>query len=223
MDPEFWLKRWREGATGFHMTRVTPLLAKYWHTLGLAPSTRVLVPLCGKSLDMAWLASQGHSVLGIELAPIAVEEFFAEQALRPTQHTTSQGMHYVAGQIEILCGDIFDVEPATLATCAAAYDRAALVALPPEMRARYVQHVYGSLAPEYRGMLLTLEYEQSRMEGPPFSVPRDEVLDLFAGHGKATEQDRLNIIDKEPKFAARGLESLDSVTWRLDDDRRVAP
>ncbi len=216
MNPEFWLQRWREGATGFHMNRVTPLLPKYWPSLGLSASTRVLVPLCGKSLDMAWLAAQGHSVLGVELSPVAVEQFFSEQKLTPVRHDTSMGTHYVAEGIEIICGDIFKVEAATLASCSAVYDRAALVALPAEMRSRYVGHVYTGLASGFRGMLLTLEYEQALMEGPPFSVAADEVQTLFLGHATAQETDRLNIIDKEPKFAARGLQRLDSVTWRLD-------
>lgn len=216
MTPDFWLKRWREGATGFHMNRVTPLLPKYWPSLGLSASARVLVPLCGKSLDMTWLAAQGHPVLGVELSPLAVEQFFDEQQLSPAEHDSPMGRHYVAEGIEIICGDIFDVDEATLASCSAVYDRAALVALPPDMRGRYVRHVYGGLAPGYRGLLLTLEYEQALMEGPPFSVAADEVQALYAGHARAQEADRLDIIDKEPKFASRGLRRLDSVTWRLE-------
>lgn len=198
------------------MTRVTPLLTKYWPSLELPIGSRVLVPLCGKSLDMVWLAAQGYQVLGVELAPVAVEQFFEEQGLKPEQHDSAIGRHYVAGQIEIICGDIFDLAPPTLASCGAAYDRGALVALPPAMRIRYVNHVYRQLEPAYRGMLLTLEYDQSAMEGPPFSVPGMEVQSLFSEHTRASVLDRMDIIDKEPKFAQRGLKSLDSVAWRLD-------
>ena len=197
------------------MTKVTPLLIKHWPALELPASTRVLVPLCGKSLDMVWLAEEGHHVLGIELAPIAVEQFFSEQGLRPTEHVSDMGRHYVAGNIEIICGDIFNVDAETLSTCGAAFDRAALVALPEELRRRYTTHVYGNLARDYRGMLLTLEYEQSRMQGPPFSIPEAEVLSLFRGHTEATTLDRMDILSKEPKFRERGLESLMSVAWRL--------
>lgn len=219
MDPEFWLKRWQEGATGFHLNRVTPLLAKYWPALGIAAGARVLVPLCGKSLDMTWLAAQGHAVLGIELAPLAVEQFFEEQNLRAAEHDSPLGRHYVAGQIEIICGDIFNLDAATLGSCAGVYDRGALVALPPEMRQRYVQHVYGALAPDYRGMLLTLEYDQAVMEGPPFSVPEPEIHALFGAHTQASPLNRMDILDKEPKFAERGLKTLESVAWRLDGRR----
>lgn len=220
MDAEFWLERWQAGATGFHMTRVTPLLTKHWASLALPPSARVLVPLCGKSLDMMWLAAQGHQVLGVELAPLAVEQFFSEQGLRPSEHQSSLGRHYIAGQIEIIQGDIFDLDTATLASCSGVYDRGALVALPPAMRERYAAHVYGSLAPAYRGVLLTLDYDQSAMEGPPFSVPEKEVRTLFSPHTQVSMLDHMDIIDKEPKFAARGLQALESVAWRLDGQRK---
>lgn len=216
MDADFWLKRWQEGATGFHMTRVTPLLAKFWPQLGVPAGSRVLVPLCGKSLDMVWLASQGHDVLGVELSPLAVEQFFTEQNLEPAVHESPLGKHYVAGRIEILCGDIFQLDEVTLAACQGAYDRGALVALPPSMRAKYIDHVYGKLADDYRGLLLTLEYNQYAMEGPPFSVEAAEIKQHFAPHSSATQLARMDILEKEPKFAERGLKSLDSVTWRLE-------
>lgn len=216
MEPDFWLKRWQEGATGFHMTRVSPLLTKYWPALQLPAGSRVLVPLCGKSLDMVWLAAQGYAVLGVELSPAAVSQFFSEQGLEAVQHESPLGRHYVSGAIEIICADIFKVDTDTLASCRGVYDRGALVALPASMRPDYVNHVYTALAPDYRGLLLTLEYEQSAMEGPPFSICTAEVHRLFETHSAVTALARMDIIHKEPKFAQRGLTALDSVTWRLD-------
>ncbi|MYN12901.1 thiopurine S-methyltransferase [Pusillimonas sp. TS35] len=215
METEFWLERWREGRTHFHMERVTPLLQKYWPLLGLPPGCKVLVPLCGKSLDMVWLADQGHSVLGIELSPIAVERFFEENALTPVITESALGRHYKSGRIEILCGDIFDLDADILGGCAGAYDRAALVALPADMRQRYVGHVYGQLAPGYRGLLLTLNYDQLRMEGPPFAVDEAEVRELYAPHTDVRLLDQRDIIDKEPKFKDRGLEHLDTLVFEL--------
>ena len=78
MDPAFWHSRWQEGRIGFHQDRPTPLLVEHWTSLGLAQGSRVFVPLCGKSLDMAWLASQGHRVLGVELSAMAVRAFYEE-------------------------------------------------------------------------------------------------------------------------------------------------
>ncbi|MCC2596953.1 thiopurine S-methyltransferase [Pusillimonas sp. MFBS29] len=219
MEADFWLARWREEQTGFHQQRVTPLLMKYWPALELAPGCRVLVPLCGKSLDMIWLAEQGHQVLGIELAQQPIEQFFAENNLQPTVHETPEGTHYRGGNIELICGDIFGITAQTLATCQGAYDRAALVALPPDMRRRYATHVYGQLAPDYRGLLLTLDYEQNEMDGPPFAVCDTEVQGLYAGHSHARLIDQRSILEKEPKFKERGLTRLDTLVYRLEADR----
>ncbi len=219
MKADFWLQRWRDGQIHFHQPRVTPLLQKYWPTLNVPAGSRVLVPLCGKSLDMLWLAEQNLQVLGIELSQLAVEQFFTENSLQAEIHSSALGTHYTAGRIEIVCGDIFKLDAATLAGCTGVYDRAALIALPPEMRPHYVQHVYGQLSDQYRGLLLTLDYVQEQMDGPPFSVPDAEVLRLFAAHTEATILDRRDILDKEPKFSARGVTALDTVTYRLQRSR----
>ncbi|OYV46586.1 MAG: thiopurine S-methyltransferase, partial [Burkholderiales bacterium 21-58-4] len=141
MEADFWLQRWREGQTRFHQGRVMPLLQKYWPGLSLPANSRVLVPLAGKSLDIIWLAEQGHHVLAVELSALAIEQFFTENNLHPSSRDTPLGRHFVAGRIEVICGDIFALDAATLADCAGFYDRAALIALPPAMRQRYVRHV----------------------------------------------------------------------------------
>ncbi|WP_238914266.1 thiopurine S-methyltransferase [Achromobacter insolitus] len=215
MDAEFWLERWREGRTHFHQARVTPLLQKYWPTLGVPKDGRVLVPLCGKSLDMVWIAAQGHSVLGVELSQLAVEQFFEENELKPLTHVSVYGKHYVAGSIEIICGDIFKLDAQLLSHCVGAYDRAALVALPDAMRADYVRHVYGNLSPTYQGLLITLDYPQEEMPGPPFSVVDSEVQAIYAGVSPARIIDRRDILEKEPKFLAAGVSRLDTVVYHL--------
>lgn len=215
MEAQFWLERWREGRTHFHQERVTPLLQKYWPQLALPAGSTVLVPLCGKSLDMLWLAQQGHRVLGVELSELAITQFFSQNQLMPAIHESAQGRHYVAGNIELVCGDIFLLEDATLAACAGAYDRAALIALPPDMRARYVAEIYGRLPPQARSLLITLEYDQQKMDGPPFSVAEEEVQRLYAPHSETVAIDRRDILEKEPKFLERGLTALDTVVYRL--------
>ncbi|ARP77617.1 thiopurine S-methyltransferase [Bordetella genomosp. 6] len=216
MDADFWLDRWREGRTHFHQTRVTPLLQKYWPTLEVPAGSQVLVPLAGKSLDMVWLAGQGLRVLGVELSQLAVEQFFDENGLRPEVHESAQGRHYVAGNLELICGDVFALEDATLAACAGVYDRAALVALPGPMRKRYAREVYGRLGRGCRGILITLDYPQDQMEGPPFSVDDAEVQALYADHTEARLIDRRDILDKEPKFNQRGVARLDTLVYRLE-------
>ena len=215
MDTDFWLQRWEQGQTGFHQSRVMPLLQKHWPGLGLPAGSRVLVPLAGKTLDVAWLAEQGHAVLAVELSPIAVEQFFAEHGLRPEILPTPHGTLYRAGSIEFLCGDIFDLDAETLAGCAACYDRAALIALPPALRARYARHVYGQLPVGCRALLLTLDYPQAEMDGPPFSVPESEVQALYGDRWRIERLETRDVLAQEPKFAARGLSRMQTGVFRL--------
>ncbi|WP_397473859.1 thiopurine S-methyltransferase [Pusillimonas sp.] len=219
MDAEFWLGRWREGRTHFHQDQVMPLLCKHWPGLQIATGSRVLVPLCGKSLDMPWLVSQGFRVLGVELSSLAVEQFFAEHGLKPVTHESSQGRHYVAGDLELICGDIFNLDAQTLASCQGVYDRAALIALPADMRQAYVDHVYNHLPEGCEGLLITLDYPQEQMDGPPFSVPEKEVQALFTARTRASEIERRDILRDEEKFLRSGVQRLDTVVYRLQTGR----
>lgn len=212
MPPEFWLQRWREGRTAFHRGDVMPLLEKHWPTLGLARGSRVFVPLAGKSLDMVWLAAQGHRVLGIELSPIAVEQFFAEHGLETSRHDSPLGTHRVTGDIELIQGDVFALDAAALADCAGAYDRAALIALPTAMRERYVEEVYGRLPVGCQVLLITLEYPQHEKNGPPFGVDEAEVRRLYAPRWEIDVLERRDVLAAEPDF---GVSALTTAVYRL--------
>lgn len=179
MEKEDWLARWREGHTGWHQGEVTPLLLQHWAALRVPPGARVLVPLCGKTLDLQWLAGQGHEVLGVELSELAVQQFFAEAGLQPERRIAPYGVHYRAGRVEVIVGDVFGVPAPVLASCTAVYDRAALIALAPAQRRPYADAVYGRLPTGSPGLLISLEYAQDLMAGPPFSVPETEVRELF--------------------------------------------
>lgn len=214
MDGAFWLDRWKRGQIGFHQDKVLPLLAKHWPALELADSSRVLVPLCGKSLDMLWLAEQGHEVLGIELSSLAVQHFFEEAGLQAERFGSHLGEHYRAGAIEIICGDAFAFGPEDLVGIDAVYDRAALIALPPSLRQVYADSIYRGLPSGCRGLLITLEYDQAQMEGPPFSVPQSEVETLL--HVCTPELlERRDLLPHEPDFRARGLTALDTAVYAL--------
>ena len=216
MELEFWLERWREARTGFHQDAPTPLLLKHWSALGAAPGSRVFVPLAGKSLDMAWFASQGYRVLGAELSPLAVAQFFECQGVEPSVEAAADGIHHVAGPIELVQGDVFALDADAVASCTAVFDRAALIALPPEMRERYVREVYGKLPSGCRGLLITLEYPQQEKAGPPFSVNEPEVRALFASGWHATVLDRQNILAQQPGFQTEGVTALETVAYRLE-------
>ena len=163
----FWQQRWREGRIGFHQDRVTPLLEEYWDAVDVPAGGMVFVPLAGKSLDMLWLAARGYRVLGVEFSPLAVEQFFSEHQ-PDADHAASRsyGTHYSAGEIELICGDAFALDADILGTCAGVYDRAALIALPADMRERYARPLYARLPTGCRGLLVTLEYPPAREAGP---------------------------------------------------------
>ncbi|MFC5695962.1 thiopurine S-methyltransferase [Pseudomonas sp. GCM10022186] len=215
MDEQFWQARWAENQIGFHQREANPYLARYWPQLGLPRGCQVLVPLCGKSLDMVWLAGQGHRVLGVELAERAVEDFFAEQGLTP--EISQQGVLrcYRAGPIEILQGDFFALTAADVAGCRALYDRAALIALPPAMRDDYVAHLQRILPPHCDGLMITLDYQQARLEGPPFAVPEAEVRRHLEAGWEVEMLERNDVLEKNWKFASRGLDSLHEPVFRL--------
>lgn len=215
MDTDFWLTRWTLGQTGFHQSRVMPLLQKHWPTLSLPTDSRVLVPLAGKSLDVAWLADQGHRVLAVELSPLAVEQFFADHQLTPTIRDVPQGRLYQTDGIDFLCGDIFDLDAASLASCQACYDRAALIALPLDLRIRYVAHVYGQLPIGCQTLLLTLDYPQTEMDGPPFALSDAEVRRHYGARWQINTLETRDILSREPKFAERGLTRMETRVYRL--------
>ena len=208
MEKQFWLQRWRDGKTGFHSDAVQPLLAKYWPSLQLPAGQRVFVPLAGKSRDMLWLAEQGYRVLGVEISPLAVEQFFYENDLLPATHDSPAGRHHVCGSIELICGDVFDLDAGILSSCSAVYDRAALIALPPDIRARYADHLSGKLPAECRMLLVTVDYMQDEMEGPPFAVDRNAVDALYAADWSVELLERRDILSDEERFADYGVSSL---------------
>jgi len=215
MQPDFWHDRWREGRIGFHQDKPTPLLLEHWPALGVAPGTKVFVPLAGKSLDLAWFAAQGHRVLGVELSQLAVEQFFAEHGLEPARRTSRYGTHYEAGGTELICGDVFGLDAEALAGCDAVFDRAALIALPPDLRRRYVRDLHARLPQGCRGLLVTLEYPQHQKDGPPFSVAEAEVREAYGRDWEVGVLERRDILAQQPLFAEEGVTALETVVYRL--------
>lgn len=215
MDPDFWCQRWHEGRIGFHQQRVTPLLEEYWDKVDVPAGGQVFVPLAGKSLDLPWLAARGHRVLGVELSQLAIEQFFTENNLVPTMQASVCGMRYIAGEIELVCGDAFALGADALADCTGVYDRAALIALPPLMRKQYATDLYSRLPTGCRGLLITLEYPQGDKQGPPFSVTEDQVHALYARDWTVDLLERRDILATQPGFIADGVTSLQTVAYRL--------
>ncbi|MHB8912962.1 MAG: thiopurine S-methyltransferase [Lysobacter sp.] len=215
-DAQFWHDRWREGRIGFHQETVTPWLPKLWPSLALPAGSRVFVPLAGKSLDLVWLRAQGHRVLGVELSRLAVEQFFAENDLHPATRESRYGTHYSADGIELICGDAFALDAEALADCDGVFDRAALIALPTELRQRYVGKLYARLPSGCRGLLVTLEYPQAEKDGPPFSVDEAEVRALYERDWTVSVLGRADILASQPRFVEEGMTALATAVYRLD-------
>jgi thiopurine S-methyltransferase len=208
MDKEFWLERWVRDEIAFHQDAFNPHLRRHWPRLNAAHDARVFVPLCGKSLDMRWLREQGYAVLGVELSAIAVEAFFGENRETPRRFEDARFKHAVADEIHLLCGDFFDLAQDDLKDVGAVYDRASLVALPPSLRARYVEHLLNLLPSKTPILLLSFDYPQAEMQGPPFAVSAEEVKALYAPRAKVDLIEQLDALENFPRFRERGLSRL---------------
>jgi thiopurine S-methyltransferase len=215
MQQEFWHKRWERNQIGFHLSEVNPYLLRLWPRLELAQGSRVLVPLCGKSLDLVWLASCGHQVQGIELSEKAVTDFFSDQQLEPQISQRGAFTVYQVGLIELWCGDFFALTAEDVAECAALYDRAALIALPPPMREQYAAHLNRILPSGCEGLLITLDYDQMQMAGPPFAVVDAEARSLLGDHWQLRVEEERDILGESWKFLQGGVTSLDERVYRL--------
>ncbi len=181
MDATFWHQRWEKMEIGFHLNEANPLLMRHFKTLSLAAGSRVFLPLCGKTLDIAWLLANGYQVAGAELSEIAIQQLFDSLGVQPTVTQAGNLKRYSAQDIDIFVGDIFDLSGSLLDEVDATYDRAALVALPKGMREEYTAHLRAIThnAPQ---LLICFEYDQSLVDGPPFSISNQEVHHHYQAH-----------------------------------------
>ena len=215
MDEEFWLDRWKHDRIGFHQEDVNRALMAHAPEMPWPDGGRIFVPLCGKSEDMIWLRDHGQHVVGVELSSIACRAFFDEHDEEYELRDAGRHRLYVADEIEIFCGDFFELEPERIGSVDGVYDRAALVALPREMRGRYAEHMAKLVPPGVAVLMQTMEYEQDDMEGPPFSVHEDEVRALYDAAFEVEEIEAGEWEDAPEKFAARGLAHLRECCWQL--------
>lgn len=193
MNAEFWHSRWQEKRIGFNQSAVNPLLINYFKQLNLPAGSLVFVPLCGKSIDMAWLAAQGYDVVGVELVETAVQEFFTEQNISPTvhQYLDNPAIKYYQGQlsgqtITLWVADIFALTTEDIGSVNAVYDKAALIALPADMRVQYSAQMYqlSANAPQF---IITLTYDQSKKAGPPFSISSEQIQQYYGDNYHISE------------------------------------
>jgi thiopurine S-methyltransferase len=212
MNNEFWLKRWQENRIGFHKAGVNPLLEEFLPQVLPKPG-RTLVPLCGKSQDMAWLVAHGHQVVGVDISEIAARAFSSEQGI-PLKVSNEPPFTVFRGErFAYYVGDFFNFKP-DRGKFDFIYDRAGLIALAPNTRSAYVRQLKSLLAPGGVMLLISLEYDSKKMDGPPFTVPESEVRKLFIDF-RVEKLHEHDCIDEEARFKERGLDWMKEIVYRI--------
>jgi len=211
MEASFWHQKWERGEIAFHESEANPFLVTHFEKLNLAKDSRVFLPLCGKTRDFAWLLTFGYRVVGAELSKLAAEELFKELGLEPKISIEGKLTRYSAKDIDILVGDVFDLSTEDIGAISAIYDRAALVALPSDIRERYTYHLMNisGTAPQ---LLITYEYDQRLMDGPPFSVTENEVKRHYGAAYRLRPVESKNVVG-----GLKGQVAATEIVWLLQD------
>jgi thiopurine S-methyltransferase len=215
MEPDFWHERWARGEIGFHQHDFNSHMQQFAGLLGIGPGAHVLVPLCGKSLDMLWLLNQGYRVIGVELSKRAIEDFFTENSLEHRVGNVSGASVFRRERLEIYCADFLNFDLSEIPPVDAVYDRASLVALPEAMRQAYAERLSSLVPAGVKSLLVTLDYPQEEMCGPPFSVSHDEVEALYGEHSDIERIWSEDCLANEPRFKKKGLTRLDEQVYLL--------
>ena len=210
-----WLERWQKDHIGFHEGSVNTHLEKHISGFNLNPGDRVFMPLCGKAHDIAWLAMQGFEVIGVEIAGMAIEAFFSEFNMQYQQFQSDRFIMRKSDNIILFEGDYFDLQSEDIAGCKLVYDRAALIAIDESNRMRYSAHMRAITPDDCDMLLVTLDYDQAQMAGPPFSVSQEEVIQHYRSEYKIELLENIEVVDEQPRWRKQGLTSLMESSYRL--------
>ncbi|MGI2065707.1 thiopurine S-methyltransferase [Shewanella sp. MF08487] len=215
MEPSFWHEKWNLQHIGFHQQDINPFLVQYWQELSLPADAQVFVPLCGKSLDMCFLAEQGHQVIGCELNELAVQQFFTDNQLELTQTAVGEHQHYQTEQISVYQGDIFTLPKTITQEVTAFYDRAALIAWPENMRVHYAKQLANLLPCGSIGLLVTLDYPQAALNGPPFAVSPTWVEQHLSDDFDIEVLASQDVLAENPRFTKKAVPWLNEAAYLL--------
>jgi len=216
MDADFWHSRWQEQRIGFHQKEINSYLKEIWPDLKRPKGSLVFVPLSGKSVDMLWLADEGHKIIGVELSSIAVADFFTENDIDVTIDKSINDLElWYSTDISLYAGDFFNLTAEQLSSIDAIYDRASLIALPKEMRPDYADHLTKITPKNTPVLLITMEYHDSEMNGPPFSVNEKELYALFEKGFSISKIKEIDALQSSPNLKKRGLTKMVEKCWLL--------
>ena len=215
MNTDYWLESWKQNKIGFHQHEINGHLSSFWKQLNAEDQSQVFVPLCGKSLDLLWLHQQGHHVIGAEISAIAIRDFFVENKLIFNSRQQNDLQVWESEHLTILQDDFFKLTAHQLLDVVGVFDRAALVALPIKLRQKYAQHLKNILSEKAKILLIAFEYDQSKMEGPPFAVHEAEIHELYGDSYEIKLLLSQHALDNYPSFRSRGLSRLTENVYLL--------
>lgn len=220
MEKNYWLNKWQTKDTAFHEKNINADLIAYVDKLNLKPGDCILVPLCGKTKDMLWLAEKGFHVIGVELSPIACNDFFAELNIKPNVTKQSEFTKYQYNNIELFCGDLFNLTSSDLPIIHAAYDCKALIALPPDLRKKYLDHIVDCTGTKIRILLLTIE-TSSQVQSPPFPVSKTEVDLLYGSYFDVQLLKCISITDIPEHLVKKGYTEMTESVYLISEKSTV--
>ncbi len=176
-----WIERWKNNDIPFHLEEVNPLLRKHLNHFNIQRGMRVLVPLCGKSVDMIFLQNLGLSVVGIEGVSLAIDQFFSHHNLdvQKQQHRGFDVHHTSA--IDIVHADFFKLPKEYFEPFDLIYDRASIIAIDPTKRKDMINMLFRLLKPKGEMFLITVQHPDDFFSGPPFSITEHELIQLCQG------------------------------------------
>ena len=215
MDTPFWLEKWQQGQIGFHQAEVNEYLLQHWKSMDVPDSATVFVPLCGKSLDVLWLREQGCQVIGVEVSEQACRAFFEENQIPYNEAPEGAFNRFTTQGITIYCGDFFDLTEQYLQEVFVVYDRAAMVAMPIDLRKAYVSHLRKVIPASTNIFLVTMEYDQAQMDGPPFAVLSSEVEACYTDAYDVNQVMQQDVLADNQRFKERGLTRLTEAAYLI--------
>ncbi|XP_013388873.1 probable thiopurine S-methyltransferase [Lingula anatina] len=179
-----WIGAWERNSTRWHMPNVNCFLEEFLDVLLAGKkAAKILVPLCGKTIDMKWLADLGHTVIGVDGAEKAATEFFTEQNIaykvEPCDAIQGTLCCSMDNKIRIYVGDFFKFNQDFEGQFDAIWDRASLVAIDESDRLQYVNILNSVLKPGCHCLIEAMDFIPSEKSGSPHAIPLECVRELF--------------------------------------------